>query len=90
MSGALTLVGVGECEVTATAAATVNYDKATRDTPVTVSTGVLQGTVVRLITGDGTVNIAEHEAGFAISRDTNRVRPVFWGQDGAGGRRRWR
>ena len=70
-SGALTVIGVGTCEITATAAATDDYEAATANFTLTV--GAAGSLVLRLdadIAGDGTVNIAEHLAGFAISGDT--------------------
>ena len=69
MSGALTLVGVGDCVVTATAEATANYNGATADATVIVQLPPLVLNVAA-IAGGNTVNIAEHAAGFAISGDT--------------------
>ena len=68
-SGALTLAGLGACEVTATAAGTADYNEATRTTTVTVQLPPLAPNVAA-IAGDDTVNIAEHAAGFTISGDT--------------------
>ena len=73
LTGALSLEGVGECEVTVTAAGTGDYDGATAMTTVTV---VPTGTLVlnvNAIAVDGTVNIAEKAAGFAISGNTGAV-----------------
>ena len=69
-TGALTLVGAGICEITATAAGSDDYNEASASFSVTVqSSGVL---VLNLdaIAGDNTVNIAEKAAGFLISGDT--------------------
>ena len=55
-SGALTIVGVGSCEITATAASTANYNEATAEYTVTVQTA---GTLVlnlSAIATDNTVN----------------------------------
>ena len=69
-SGALTLVGMGDCVVTATAEATANYNQATLEFTVTVQAAGTLALNLDPIAGDDTVNIAEHEAGFAISGDT--------------------
>ena len=69
-TGALTLAGVGDCNITATAAGTANYNQGTATYTVTVAAA---GTLVLnldAIAGDDTVNIAEKAAGFAISGDT--------------------
>ena len=69
-SGALTLAGLGNCVITATAAGTANYNEATATFTVAVqATGAL---VLNLdtIAGDDTVNVAEKTAGFTISGDT--------------------
>ena len=69
-TGALTLLGVGSCVVTATAASNNNYNEATAMFTVTV---LAQGTLalnLNTIAGDDTVNIAEKTAGFTISGDT--------------------
>ena len=70
MSGALTLVGLGECEVTATAAETDDYLGAMLTRTVIVQLPPLELNVDDDIAGDDTVNIAEKEAGFAITGDT--------------------
>ena len=75
-TGALTLVGAGICEITATAAGSDDYNEASASFSVTVqSSGVL---VLNLdaIAGDNTVNIAEKAAGFLISGDTGAVGAV--------------
>ena len=75
-TGAMTLAGVGECVVIATAEGTANYNQATADFTVTVQPA---GTLVLdldAIAGDDTVNLAEHAAGFAISGDTGSVGDV--------------
>ena len=69
-SGALTLVGVGGCAITATAASTDDYNEATATFTVTVQA---VGTLVLnldAIATDNTVNIAEKAAGFSISGNT--------------------
>ena len=69
-TGALTLVGVGSCVVTATAAGTGDYNEATATFTVAVqATGALVLNVAA-VTGDDTVNIAEKATGFAISGNT--------------------
>ena len=70
LTGALTLLGAGECLITVTAAATDDYNRATATFTVTV---VATGTLVLnlgVIAGDNTVNIAEKAAGFRIGGDT--------------------
>ena len=70
-TGALTLLAGGECEVTATAEGTTNYNRATATVTVTtVQPAGALGLNVDAIAGDDTVNIAEKAAGFAISGDT--------------------
>ena len=69
-TGALTIVGVGDCAVTATAAGTDNYNEATAMYTVTVNAAGTLSLNLNAIAGDGTVNIAEKTAGFAISGDT--------------------
>ena len=69
-TGALTLLGVGDCNITATAAPSDDYNQGTATYTVTVAAA---GTLVLnldTIAGDDTVNIAEKAAGFAISGDT--------------------
>ena len=70
MSGALTLAGVGECGVTATAASDANYNEATAGYTVTVQP---VGTLVLnldVIADDDTVNLTEKAAGFTIGGNT--------------------
>ena len=69
-SGALTLVGMGDCVVTATAEATDNYNLATLEFTVTVRAVGTLALSLAAIAGDDTVNVAEHAAGFPISGDT--------------------
>ena len=69
-TGELTIVGVGACIVTVTAAATDHYNEATDLFEITISaTGTI---VLNLddIADDDTVNIAEKAAGFTITGDT--------------------
>ena len=69
-TGALTIIGVGGCEITATAASTDDYNEATATFTVTIQpTGTLVLNV-GAIAGDDTINIAEKAAGFAIAGDT--------------------
>ena len=65
-TGALTLAGLGSCEITATAASTANYNEATASYTVTVQPAGTLALSLDAIAGDGTVNIAEKTAGFAI------------------------
>ena len=69
-TGALTLVGAGKCEVTATAAGTANYNEATAAFTVTVQAAGALALNLDAIAGDDTVNIAEKAAGFTISGAT--------------------
>ena len=75
-TGALTLLAVGRCEVTATAAGTPDYNKATATFTVTVQAA---GTLVLdldAIADDNTVSIREKAAGFTISGNTGTVPDV--------------
>ena len=69
-SGALTLVGAGVCEITATAAGSDDYNEATVGYTVTVQAAGALALNLGVIAGDGTVNIAEKGAGFEIGGDT--------------------
>ena len=69
-SGVLTLEEVGDCEVTVTAVGTANYEVATAMFTVMVGPAGVLVLKVNAIATDGTVNIAEKAAGFAISGDT--------------------
>ena len=69
-SGVLTLEEVGDCEVTVTAVGTANYEVATAMFTVMVDPAGALMLKVNAIATDGTVNIAERAAGFAISGDT--------------------
>ena len=69
-SGALTLVGMGDCVVTATAEATANYNDAAAEFTVTVQAAGTLALNLAAIAGDDTVNLAEKTAGFTISGDT--------------------
>ena len=69
-TGALTLVGVGACEITATAASSADYNEATAAFTVTVQAAGALALNLDAIATDNTVNIAEKAAGFAISGDT--------------------
>ena len=69
-SGALTLLGAGDCEITATAAGSDDYNEATVGYTVTVQAAGALALTLGVIAGDGTVNIAEKAAGFEIGGDT--------------------
>ena len=69
-TGALTLLGAGECEITVTAAATANYNGATDTATVTVEAALRLIVNVDTIAVDDVVNAAEKAAGFAIAGDT--------------------
>ena len=69
-TGALTLAGVGECNITATAAPSDDYNQGTATYTVTVVAAGALALTLDTIAGDDTVNIAEKAAGFAISGDT--------------------
>ena len=69
-TGALTLVGVGECVITATAASSADYNQGTATYTVTVAAAGTLALTLDTIAGDDTVNIAEKAAGFAISGAT--------------------
>ena len=69
-TGVLTLLEVGACVITATAASNNNYNQATDTFTVTM---LAQGTLalnLNTVAGDDTVNIAEKTAGFTITGDT--------------------
>ena len=69
-SGALTLLEVGECEVTATAAGSEDYNEAAATFIVTVLSAGNLLLNVQTIAEDDTINLAEHAAGFTIDGDT--------------------
>ena len=69
-TGALTIVAVGSCEITATAAGNANYNEATARFTVTVEAAGQLVLNLHVMAGDGTVNRAEKAAGFSISGDT--------------------
>ena len=69
-TGALTIAGVGECVITATAAATTNYKEATAAFTVTVQPVGTLALTLDAIAGDDVVNVAEKAAGFAITGAT--------------------
>ena len=69
-TGALTLVGVGDCVITATAAGAADYNEATAAFTVTVAAAGALALTLDTMAGDDTVNIAEKAAGFAISGAT--------------------
>ena len=69
-TGALTLAGVGDCVITATAAGTANYNETTVTFTVAVRTAGALVLNLDTVATDNTINIAEKAAGFAISGDT--------------------
>ena len=69
-TGALTLAGVGNCVITATAASAANYNEATATFTVAVRAAGALVLNLDAIATDNTVNIAEKTAGFTISGDT--------------------
>ena len=69
-SGVLTLEEVGDCEVTVTAVGTDDYEEDMAMFTVTVVPAGALVLKVNAIATDGTVNIEERAAGFAISGDT--------------------
>ena len=69
-SGALTLAGVGNCVITATAAGTDDYNETTATFTVTVQAAGALVLNLDTIAEDNRVNIAEKTAGFTISGDT--------------------
>ena len=70
LTGALTLVGAGSCEITATAEGTDDYNEGTATYTVTVQTAGVLVLNVSAIAGDNIINIAEKASGFDISGDT--------------------
>ncbi len=75
-TGALTLVGAGQCVVTVTAAGTADYNEASDTFTVTVQAIDQLALNVNAIATDDTINIAEKASGFAISGDTGSVGEV--------------
>ena len=69
-NGALTLVGAGACVITATAAATANYNEAAVDFTVSVQAAGALVLNLQTIAGDNAINIAEKATGFSIDGDT--------------------
>ena len=72
-TGALALVGVGECVITATAAATDDYNAATATFVLTINASGAIVLTLDPIATDDTINIAEKAAGFSISGNTGVV-----------------
>ena len=67
-TGALTIVGLGNCVVTASAAGDANYEAAAVVTfTVQVLSAGMLSVALETIADDDIVNAAEHELGFAIS-----------------------
>ena len=69
-NGELTISGAGTCTITATAAATDNYEQATAQASVTVNPAGALSLTLNTIAGDNTINAAEKAAGFAITGNT--------------------
>ena len=69
-TGALTILGAGSCEITATAAGNDNYNAATATYTVTVQAAGTLALNISTISGDDTINTAEKAAGFTIGGDT--------------------
>ena len=69
-TGALTLLGAGICEITATAASSANHNSAIASFTVTVQTAGALVLNLDAIAGDNTINIVEKAAGFSIGGDT--------------------
>ena len=69
-TGALTLAGVGDCVITATAAGTDNYNEATARFTVAVQAAGALVLNLDAVATDDTINIEEKAAGFTISGDT--------------------
>ena len=76
VSGALTVLAAGMCEITVTAAGTADYNQATAMATVTVSPAVTLSLTLDPVTGDDTVNIVEGGDGFSLSGDTGSVADV--------------
>ena len=69
-SGALTLLGAGDCEIAATAAGSDDYNEATVGYTVTVQAAGALVLNLAAIATDDIINIAEKASGFTISGDT--------------------
>ena len=81
-TGALSMLEVGACVITATAVDTADYNEETATFTVTVLSAGTLVVNVSPVTADGVVNIAEKASGFTISGDTGSQ---GWG-DGDGDR----
>ena len=75
-SGALTIIGVGECVISATAAGNENYEGDTDTFTVTVQPLSALALNLAATAGDDTINLAEKTAGFKISGNTGSVAGV--------------
>ena len=69
-SGALSLLDLGECTITVTAAVSADYNEATATATVTVQSAGVLALNVSAVAGDNVVNIAEKAVGFTISGNT--------------------
>ena len=69
-TGALTIVGAGDCVVTAKAASTTNYEEATAAFTVAVQPAGTLSLSLDTIADDDIVNVAEKASGFAITGAT--------------------
>ena len=74
VSGALRIVGIGDCVVIATAEATDDYNQATATVTVTVQAAGVLVLNVNPIATDNIINISEHRARGSVSAAT----PVRW------------
>ena len=69
-SGALTLLGAGDCEITATAAGSDDYNEATVGYTVTVQAAGALVLNLAAIATDDIINIAEKASGFTIDTES--------------------
>ena len=69
-NGELTISGAGTCTITATAAATANYEEGTAKTSVTVNPAGALSLTLNTVAGDNIINAAEKAAGVVITGNT--------------------
>ncbi len=72
LTGTLTIIGVGTCTITVTAAGTDDHLEAMARTSVTVNTAGTLSLSVDTIAGNDAVNAGEKAAGFAVTGRTGR------------------
>ena len=70
LTGELTIVGAGVCTVTATSAATDNYEEGTAQASVTVNPVGTLALTLNAVAGDNTINAAEKAVEFTITGNT--------------------